>query len=123
MNGIAAVLLTVGALLGGGLAEPARLAEDTACITTPTTPSRDPGGFRIFTTASNGCAAPTTLWLVRHEADGSAWHSSTEIVLMPGASGRLDWPCRSTGTGTYSAIQFDPNMAFNKSTPQVLITC
>ncbi|MEU6077424.1 hypothetical protein [Micromonospora sp. NPDC047074] len=121
MTPFAITLMSLGLLAAGGAAEPAPGTTDTTCITMPTTPARD--GFRVFSQGHNGCSAPTTLWLVRHGADGSPWHSATEVVLMPGATGRLDLPCRGTGTQTYSAIQFDPNMAFNLSTPRVLITC
>ncbi|MEV0678644.1 hypothetical protein AB0I60_19210 [Actinosynnema sp. NPDC050436] len=91
----------------------------SACITTPSTPVRD--GLRVWSEARNNCATPLTFWLLRHEADGSAWHSSTEQVIPPGGSARLDVPC--AGTGTYSAVMFDPNMAFNRSSPRVTIAC
>lgn len=124
MKFIALALASI-ALLGGSTTAPARQAAadpDPPCITLPTTPVRE--GFRVWTEARNDCAAPTTLWLVRHEAGrGSAWHSSTEIVLMPGTSGRIDRQCRGAGEQTWSAVQFDPNMAFNLSTPQVAVPC
>jgi hypothetical protein len=113
------------ALLGGSTTAPApkiAAAADATCITLPTTPDRD--GFRVWTEARNNCAAPTTLWLIRHEAGrGSAWHSSSEVVLMPGTTGRIDRYCRGGGEQTWSAVQFDPNMAFNLSTPQLAVAC
>ncbi|MFE9202424.1 hypothetical protein [Micromonospora sp. NPDC007230] len=121
MTAFALALMSLGVVAAGGVAAPAPVADESTCITMPTTPARD--GFRVFSQAHNGCSAPTTLWLIRHAADGSPWHTPTEVVLMPGTSGRLDMPCRGTGTQTYSAVQFDPNMAFNLSTPRVLISC
>ncbi|RSM47486.1 hypothetical protein DMB66_47930 [Actinoplanes sp. ATCC 53533] len=121
---IALALVSIALLVGGITAPAPKIAAGgaAACITLPATPARD--GFRVWTEARNDCAAPTTLWLVRHEAGrGSAWHSSTEVVLMPGTSGRIDRHCRGGGEQIWSAVQFDPNMAFNLSTPQVVVRC
>jgi hypothetical protein len=42
---------------------------------------------------------------------------------MPGQAGSLDLPCKGIGTYVYRAMQFDPNMLFNKSTPRTEISC
>ena len=119
---LASIVLLGGAAVASAPAPRIAAGPAPTCIHLPATPARD--GFRVWTEARNDCAAPTTLWLVRHESgSGSGRHSSTEAVLMPGTSGRIDRQCRGGGDQTWSAVQFDPNMAFNLSTPQVAISC
>lgn len=79
---------------------------------TPSDPRLD--GFRVWSRAHNPTESPTTFWLVRRETSETTAHRVVEVMLMPGETGRLDWPSRGTGRFVYQAVQFDPNMAANR---------
>lgn len=104
-------------------APPAPPAPPRECISAPETPHKSSSGFRILSSARNTCGTPATFWLMRYDAGRSEWHSVTENVIPAGGTASADWPCKGSGTHTYRAVQFDPNMMFNRASPVVSITC
>ncbi len=117
---------TMNALRTDRTAPPAPPAPPTSpreCISAPETPHKSSSGFRILSSARNACGTPTTFWLMRYDAGRSEWHSVTENVIPAGGTASAEWLCKGSGTHTYRAVQFDPNMMFNKPSPVVSITC
>ncbi|MFE1165796.1 hypothetical protein [Nocardiopsis sp. NPDC058789] len=74
------------------------------------------------TSASSTCGAPTVLWLVRL-ATPTQPRLIEERFVLPGATGSVRVDCRRSGTHTYEAVVWDPNMMFNRVSDTVTLTC
>ena len=129
---VCGLLLSLGTVFGGAGAQaavPTQQAVDddsgspTLCLGAPETPYKSATGIYIRTSARNDCGIFTVVWILRYQEQESAWRTIFERYVQPGTTGYIEWNCWGTGTYTYRAIHWDPNMAFNKMSPTVEFTC
>ncbi|MFD6949696.1 hypothetical protein A6A08_01435 [Nocardiopsis sp. TSRI0078] len=95
---------------------------DTSCLSVPTDPALSASGTHVSAGARNGCGALTVLWLVRL-ATPTQPRTIQERALPAGTEGTVHVDCRRTGTHSYQAVVWDPNMMFNRTSSTVTLTC
>ncbi|MEV2275145.1 hypothetical protein AB0I72_06130 [Nocardiopsis sp. NPDC049922] len=103
------------------LSAPPALA-DASCLSVPTDPVLTSSGSHVQATARSECGALTVLWLVR-EATATRPRTIQERYLEPGTEQTVSMYCRRSGTHSYQAMVWDPNMMFRRTSDSVTITC
>jgi hypothetical protein len=122
---VTGLLLSLSTLLTSSAAtqDTSQTTDPNPCLGPPVTPAKNVTGTYVRTSARNDCGIFTVVWLMRYQADQSAWRTIFERYVQPGTTGQIEWNCWGTGTFTYRSIHWDPNMAFHKISPPVEITC
>jgi hypothetical protein len=94
-----------------------------SCVSTPTVPVKTPLGH-IRSVAQNDCDIYAIFWVMRYDsADQTGWRTINERWVTPRMTSVIDIDCRGTGTFSYKAIMWDPNMMGYHVTAAVQITC
>lgn len=102
---------------------PGPAASPSSCVQSPSRPTLSrTGHIRISTV--NDCDIYAIFWLMRFgAADQSGWRTITERWVPPRSPSTIDHICRGSGTHTYKAVMFDPNMMGYFASDPVRITC
>lgn len=103
-------------------ASPSPTAALPSCLSVPDDPALSAEGTHVSTTARSTCGAPTVLWLVR-VATPTQPRVVEERFVFPGAEASVRLDCRRSGTHSYEAVVWDPNMMFNRVSATVTLTC
>lgn len=123
---VASAALVVVCVLAAATLGPAPARADTApatCVTAPSTPTLSPTGVSVRSVATNGCTVYAIFWLMRWQSTDTGWRTVLERWMDPGTVNRLDFVCRGSGTWTYRAVVWDPNMMGYLTSPDARITC
>ncbi|WP_028647180.1 hypothetical protein [Nocardiopsis sp. CNT312] len=108
------------------LSAPPALADasssSSSCLSVPSEPALNSSASHIQTEVRSDCGAPTVLWLVR-EATPTQPRTIQERYVLPGTEAAVSMYCRRSGTHTYQAIVWDPNMMFRRTSDTVTLTC
>ncbi|MEU9510348.1 hypothetical protein AB0D32_29175 [Micromonospora sp. NPDC048170] len=119
-----AVALAVGTVgFGPTAAAAAGAAAPESCVSAPSTPEKSPTGVAVRSVATNDCTVYAIFWLMRYESTDTGWRTVLERWMDPGTVNRLDFPCRASGTWSYRAVVWDPNMMGYLTSPEARITC
>ncbi|MEW2383566.1 hypothetical protein AB0873_15955 [Micromonospora sp. NPDC047707] len=123
---VASAALVAGCASATATFGPAPARADTApatCVTAPSTPTLSPTGVSVRSVATNGCTVYAIFWLMRWQSTDTGWRTVLERWMDPGTVNRLDFACRGSGTWTYRAVVWDPNMMGYLTSPDARITC